>query len=103
MTAEDGEVFICGGWERVGNRMVPDASLLRIRAVVATRLEKIADSGGGWETLFRDRANGQLWERFYPFGEMQGGGPESLRLIDMDSAEQKYGVKLGGRAGEHTA
>ena len=32
-------------------------------------------------TLIRDRADGQLWERFYTLGEMHGGGPESLRCI----------------------
>lgn len=103
MPIEDDESLICGGWEREGNRMVPDASLLRIRSMVATKLEKIADGGGGWETLFRDRADGQLWERFYPSGETQGGGPESLRRIDFRLAGHKYGIKLGVQVGEQTS
>src|SRR6185437_9775580 len=100
MPADDDQVLISGGWESAGSRMVPDAALLRIRDMISTKLERIADAAGGWETLFRDRADGRLWERFYPHGEMHGGGPESLRRIDVDSAERKYGVKLGGAAGE---
>jgi hypothetical protein len=91
---EDDEILICGGWERIGNRMVPDASLIRIQSMVAIKLERIADCAGGWETLFRDRSDGRLWERFYPSGEMHGGGPESLRRIDMASAEKKYAITL---------
>jgi len=83
--------------------MVPDASLIRIHTMVATKFEKIADGGGGWETLFRERTDGRLWERFYPSGEIHGGGPESLRRIDMASAEQKYAITLSGQEGEDPA
>jgi hypothetical protein len=94
VAANDDEVLISGGWKRVGSRMVADPKLQRIHEMIATKLEKIADAGGGWETLFKDRSNGRLWERFYPHGEMHGGGPESLRSIDSAEAEHKYGVIL---------
>lgn len=94
MPSQNEEILIRGGWERVGDRMVPDASLLRIRDFIATELEKIAECAGGWETLFRNRFDGRFWERFYPLGEMHGGGPESLRRIDVIAAEQKYKVRL---------
>jgi hypothetical protein len=91
---DDDQVLISGGWERVGSRMVADHALQRIHEMIATKLEKIADAGGGWETLFRDRTDGRLWERFYPQSEMQGGGPESLRSIDSTEAAQKYGIAI---------
>jgi hypothetical protein len=31
-----------------------------------------------------------LWELFYPHGDLHGGGPESLRLIDATQAAHKY-------------
>jgi Immunity protein 27 len=103
MTSENDESLISGGWERVGDHMVPDATLLRIREMIVSKLERMADAEGGWETLFRDRTNGRLWERFYPLGEMHGGGPESLRRIELNAAEQKYGSSWGGRTRERTA
>jgi Immunity protein 27 len=94
MGIELNETLIRGGWQSVEGRMVPDATLVRIRALVDTQLEKIGSTGGGWEMLYRDTLDGRLWDLFYPQGEMQGGGPESLRCIDSVLAEHKYGLKL---------
>jgi hypothetical protein len=94
MTNNPDETVIQGGWEFVEGRMVPDAALTRIQQFVQNRLQKITDTSGGWETLFRDPLDGRLWERFYPQSEMHGGGPESLRCIDKESAERKYNVTL---------
>ena len=94
MTIDSDETDICGGWELAAGRMIPDATLNRIQQLVKSHLQKIADASGGWDTLFRDPADGRLWERFYPRSEMHGGGPESLRCIDQNSAERKYNVKL---------
>jgi hypothetical protein len=88
------ETLIQGGWELVNGRTVADASLMRIRSLIMIELEKVADTSGGWETLYRDQIDGRLWERFFPQGEMHGGGPESLRTIDAATAEDKYGVRL---------
>lgn len=70
--------------------MVPDDSLIRIRTLVETELEKIGSASDGWSTLFKDRSDGRLWELFYPHSEMQGGGPESLRCVDIVQAAHKY-------------
>ena len=88
------ETLIQGAWELVGRRMVADASVMRIQSLIGTELEKVADTSGGWETLYRDRNDGRLWERFFPRSEMHGGGPESLRYIEAAAAEDKYGVRL---------
>lgn len=94
VTINPNETVISGGWELIEGRMVPDATLARIQQLVRDQLEKIADIGGGWETLFRDPADGRFWERINPRSEMHGGGPESLRCIDKNSAECKYHLKL---------
>ena len=88
------EKLIQGAWELVDGRIVADASLKRIQSLIGTELEKVADTSGGWETLYRDRNDGRLWERFFPFSEMHGGGPESLRCIEAAAAADKYGVQL---------
>ncbi|MGA9462578.1 MAG: Imm27 family immunity protein [Terracidiphilus sp.] len=94
MAIEPNETLISGDWLSVDGRMVPDDSQLRIRRLVETELEKIGSANDGWEILFRDRSDGRLWELFYPHSEMQGGGPESLRMIDAVHAAQKYGFKV---------
>ena len=91
---ERNETLIRGGCQRVDGRMAPDASLLRIHTLIDTELEKIRSTNDGWETLYRDRSDGRLWELFYPQSEMHGGGPESLRSIDTTQAEQKCGVRV---------
>ena len=95
MPIDPHETSIRGEWQFVDGRMVADPSLLRIRALIDTELEKIGNTSGGWETLYRDRRDGRFWELFYPQGEMQGGGPESLQFIDSAEAAHKYGVNLG--------
>lgn len=87
---EPDETLICGGWKLVEGRMVPDDSLIRIRTLVETELDKIGSASDGWSTLFKDRSDGRLWELFYPHSEMQSGGPESLRCVDTVQAAHKY-------------
>jgi hypothetical protein len=94
VTIDPDETVIRGGWEYIEGRMVPDDALRRIQKLVRSHLQRVANGSDGWETLFLDPAEGRLWERSYPQGEMHGGGPESLRSIDRASAEQKYGIKL---------
>lgn len=92
MQIEPHETLIQGEWQIVEGRAIADASALRIRALIDTELEKIGSTSGDWETLYRDRRDGRFWELFYPQCEMQGGGPESLRVIEAAEAAHKYGV-----------
>jgi hypothetical protein len=57
-------------------------------------LELIAVSANGWESLYRDPRDGRYWERFFPHGEMQAGGPESLRVLDLKEAQEKYALPI---------
>jgi hypothetical protein len=91
---EPHETLICGGLKLVEGHIVPDESLLRIRTLVETELERIGCTSDGWETLFRRRSDGRLWELFYPHGKLHGGGPESLRSISTVEAAHKYRFKV---------
>jgi hypothetical protein len=73
---------------------VADISSQRIEWLTTTVLEKIAISKdyGAWETLFRDPDDGRLWERTYPEGHLQGGGPPTLKIIDKEQAKKKYDI-----------
>lgn len=92
MPIDSHETLIEGNWEFVDGRMNPNPTVKRIRSLINDELTKIAVSNSGWETLYRDLRDGRYWELTYLQGEMQGGGPESLRFIDGYEAEQKYGL-----------
>ncbi|UWZ81640.1 Imm27 family immunity protein [Occallatibacter riparius] len=84
------ESLITGAWVLVGGRVVNDESLERIHSLVSGHLERVAT--GNWEILYRDPRDGRYWEMFHPHGEMHGGGPASLRVLDVEAAREKYGV-----------
>ncbi len=42
------ETLICGAWKLVEGRMLPDDSLLRIRTLVETELERIGSTSGNF-------------------------------------------------------
>ncbi len=77
----------------VNGHMTADAELQRIERLVANELEKTAISPDGWEILYRDR-DGRYWEKFLPHGGMHGGGPASLRVLDLASVQKKYGISM---------
>jgi len=86
------ETEIVGRWEFDGTTNRADDACKRIDLLVTKRLRKLADSkiSGAWETLFVDPVEGRLWERTYPQGELQGGGPPRLAVIGEPVARAKY-------------
>lgn len=54
------------------------------------KLVKLGHDWSGWETLYRDPANGCFWEVTYPHAEMHGGGPRQLSQITASNAAAKY-------------
>ena len=84
------ETELIGRSEMAEGRARADSTCKRIEWLTSRYLEKITASGGGWETLFRDPDDGRYWERTYPMGEMQGGGPPSLFLLSAEKANAKY-------------
>jgi hypothetical protein len=72
------------------NRAIADENELRIDWLTKDVLEEIATDRSGWEKLYRDPHDGRLWERTFPDGSMQGGGPKKLWNISTEEARQKY-------------
>ena len=68
-----------------------DAVDARILSLVRKRLERLASTNAGWDTLFRDPRDGRLWELTFPEGSLFGGGPRRLSVISEADARQKYG------------
>jgi hypothetical protein len=88
------ETEITGRWLTDGGRTIADGPCRRIDALRQQYLEQIEVDGSGWETLFRDPADGRFWELIYPRSEKHGGGPPTLRVITLDVAKDKYGRLL---------
>jgi len=87
------ETELTGKWIVEGREARRDAICERIEWLIAEHLKQLAvsEQWGAWETLFRDPDDGRYWERTYPQGEMQGGGPPQLRCLSADEAKRKYG------------
>jgi hypothetical protein len=92
MKLQSEESELVGQWRFDGGRPEADEVCARIEHLTANVLEQIAISRnyGAWETLFRDPADGRLWERTYPQGHMHGGGPPRLKLVSEQDARLKY-------------
>ncbi len=63
---------------------------LRIKFLKEHFLEKITDSKDGWETLWKDRKDGRLWEESRAFSNVHGGGYQLLHNIPEGTAKIKY-------------
>lgn len=92
------ETRLTGKWITSGGRVVEDETCKRIADLVNRYLVKLGDDPSGWETLYRDPADGRLWELTYPQSEMHGGGPPELRCLSVEEATQKYGQAIAARA-----
>ena len=81
---------LIGEWQVVGERVEANDSCRKI-AEELPRLTRLATAEAGWSTLYRDPADSRLWELTYPESELHGGGPPMLRVLQVGSAEDKYG------------
>lgn len=88
------ESVLRGSWIYVNNVMHGDDLCERIDWLVTNELKEVASSHqwGDWETLFQDPSDGRYWERTYPHGDLQGGGPPQLQVISEDEAKGKYKI-----------
>ena len=84
------ETQIVGGFEIENGSVKNDHQLNRIWTLITTYLLKKATAANGWEQLYQDPGDGRYWELYFPHGEMQGGGPSALRVIDPKAAKHKY-------------
>ena len=92
------ETDLVGRWFRKGGGVEADATCLRIDRLVSGVLERLGKSSDGWETLYRDPADGRLWEHTYPSSHLHGGGPPRLTVIEWGDAVSKYPQPWGEMA-----
>jgi hypothetical protein len=95
MCIEANETLIVGSWVMMNGEMIADSVEQRIDELIQDRLQRVSSTSGGWEVLFKDPRDGRYWELFFPRSEMHGGGPKSLRVIDLEIAKEKYGGRIG--------
>jgi hypothetical protein len=89
---EPSESDLTGIWIVVDGKIRGDSTCERIHWLIAHHLRKVAVSkqSGGWDTLYQDPDDGRFWERTYPQGAMQGGGPPRLGVVNPSEASTKY-------------
>ncbi len=85
------ETALVGKWRLVGGKVEANSTCRRIDRVVKDQLTQIGADESGWDTLYRDPADGRYWELTYPESDSEGGGPPQLVCLDQDSARAKYG------------
>ena len=90
------EQILTGRWLVENGRARTDATCERIEWLIVHHLQKVAvkPESGAWETLYRDPGDGRYWERTYPQGEMQAGGPPQLKCLTFQEASKKYGASV---------
>lgn len=87
------ETELQGYWLDVGSSVTPDSNWERILCLTNEYLELLATGSDGQEQLFRDPADGRLWE-LAPVEPRLPAGPPLLRVISPSQAKEKYGVSL---------
>ena len=94
MKLQANERVLTGSWTHVRDSVRGDEVCKRIEWLVGNELKRIASSPqwGDWETLFQDPSDGRYWERTYPLGHLQGGGPPQLKVIATEEAKAKYRI-----------
>lgn len=88
MQLQPDETDLCCKWNVVDGVATGNDICDRIALLIKHYLKKVA--GGGWETLYVDPNDGRYWELTYPHGEMHGGGPPRLALLETEQARAKY-------------
>ena len=86
------ETEIIGACIFVDGEVRADEACRRIEWLTTEYLIRVANSvkWGDWETLFQDPRDGRYWERTFPQGQMQGGGPPRLKVLGRSEAQSKY-------------
>jgi hypothetical protein len=86
------EEELTGVWVANATGVVADETCKRIERLTGGVLEPLAHDSTGWASLFRDPADGRLWELYYPQSELHGGGPPSLRHLSKTQANVTYKI-----------
>lgn len=92
------EVNLVGEWLFIDGKVIGDQVCQRIEKLVANHLDELAHSPGGWSILYQDPMDGRFWERTYPQGHLQGGGPPALNCIGQAEANLRYTFTINARS-----
>ena len=87
------ETELQGYWIDLGSKVTPDSNWERIMLLTSEYLELLATGGDGVEKLYRDPADGRLWE-LAPADPRIPAGPPRLWIISQSQANEKYGISL---------
>ena len=91
MTILPSESLIEGNWIIENNKLVADANSHRIQRLIdGGSLILVARSPDGWSVLYRDLADGRLWELTYPDSGLHGAGAPCLTLVSKEVASTNY-------------
>jgi len=93
MNLKPEETVLQGYWLDLGSSVVPDARWERITRLTEEYLELLATGEGGRESLYRDPADGRLWE-LAPVAPEMPASPPLLMVITSERAAEKYGLNL---------
>jgi len=85
------ESAIQGFWLDLGSSVTPDANWERISRLTEEYLELLATGEDGREKLFRDPADGRLWE-LAPVAPEMPSSPPLLMVIAPARAKEKFGA-----------
>ncbi len=85
------KTIIVGKWIVQDGKVIGDDNYEEIKRMKESELIKIADRDGGWTILYRNKNKNNYWELTYPQGEMHGGGPPSLELLNEVEIKERYG------------
>lgn len=83
---------LIGSWILKDGHLTEDETSRLIEYLIQEKLQRIAVTSDGWEILYRDPQDQRFWELTFPKGEMQGGGPRTLRIISEEAAKLKFDV-----------
>ena len=84
------ESVVVGAWTMREGRVVADENCERIDWLVSQVLVRLAATD--WNVLYRDPADGRMWEFTYPQSHMQGGGPPALKLVSIEDAAARFEI-----------
>jgi Immunity protein 27 len=85
------EILLVGRWiPNEQGRLVADETCRRIEELIRTHLKEIGRDASGWDVLYRNPADGMLWELIHPQSQLHGDGPPVLRRSTIEEARAKF-------------
>lgn len=90
MKLQPEDTLIQAFWIDLGSSVVPDYNWERIDFLTRDYLAPLKEHASG-DKLYRDPADGRLWELIHPNLNFAGGGPPILKVVSAEQAVEKYG------------